>query len=224
MKRLLLGLSALLMLTSTASAGFLIDPYLGFRFSGEIVEDTNRGDEDEYEFSGLAYGARVGYDYFGIMFGVEYGMASSDIEQSADPECAGIANCSVVGKKHEGDFKNLGIFVGYNVPLMFRVWFTYFLSAEMELTGKTDQTDLGGDTNSTTTYDGGGYSLGVGYTGLPFLSINLEYKKLTYNEIDFVGAFSATADLPTSSHVNFGSRGELDSSEIMLSVSLPLDL
>ncbi|MCO4755002.1 MAG: outer membrane beta-barrel protein [Bacteriovoracaceae bacterium] len=221
MKKLLLGTFALLMFSNTAMAGFLIDPYLGFRFNGSIEEEANVGDLDEYSYSGLAYGARLGYNYLGLMLGFDYGMASGDVEQDKDP---GSTVLSGVGTKVDGAFKNMGLYIGYDMPLLLRFWATYYFKSEMEIEGENNNnSDLNPGNTFTDTYKGSGLGLGVGYTGLPFLSINLEYKTFTYDEIESTDPSVGTVNLPAASTSTYGSSGEQKASEILLSVSVPFE-
>ncbi|MBK27091.1 MAG: hypothetical protein CME70_24015 [Halobacteriovorax sp.] len=221
MKKLLLGTFALVMFSNTALAGFLIDPYLGFRFNGKIEEEANAGDLDEFSYSGLAYGARLGYNYLGLMMGMEYGVASGDVEQDTDP--GSVVN-SGVGKSLDGSFTNVGVYIGYEMPLLLRFWATYYFKAKMEVDGEANNfNDLNPNSTFTNTFNGSGFGLGVGYTGLPFLSFNLEYKVITYDEVESGDASVGTVNLPSSATSAFGAAGEGKASEILLSVSLPFE-
>jgi len=221
MKKFFLGLFALMMFSNTALAGFLIDPYLGFRFNGKIEEEANAGDLDEFSYSGIAYGARLGYNYLGLMMGMEYGLASGEVEQDTDP---GSVVLSGKGTKVDGSFTNIGVYVGYDMPLLMRFWATYYFKAKMEIEGEANNNnDLNPGANFTDTYNGSGFGLGVGYTGLPFLSINLEYKTVTYDEIEAGDPTIGTVSLPAGTTSPFGAAGEGKASEILLSVSIPFE-
>lgn len=91
---------------------------------------------------------------------------------------------------------NTALFVGVNLPLI-RAWAEYIVSS------KYDDSD---DNNSDEVDFQSGYGLGIGFTGLPFVSINLDIKALTYQRevlgVDVDYAIGTT----------------------VLSISLPLDL
>ena len=60
------------------------------------------------------------------------------------------------------------IFVGYELPIMLRAWATYFFDSNWDFDGgeKTEFTTI---------------ALGVGFTGLPFVSLNAEYRLNTFD-------------------------------------------
>lgn len=93
---------------------------------------------------------------------------------------------------------NTSAFVGVDLPILFRFWAEYFLSS------KFDSEDLD-DSNIDVTF-ANGYGFGIGFTGLPLVSINLELENLNY-------------DLESS-----GVEGELALVNTVLSVSFPIDL
>lgn len=89
---------------------------------------------------------------------------------------------------------NTSAFVGVDLPILFRFWAEYFLSSTYEL----DDFDVEFQD---------GYGLGIGFTGLPFVSLNLEAQYLNYELDSNVGGLKY--DFATVSY--------------LLSVSLPLD-
>lgn len=196
---LLLFFLSIFVFAGTAKAGILIEPYLGFSLAGS--GDTTFGTSKyDHSYSTPTIGGRLGYSMLGFMGGIDYSMQSFDLE-------------SEVGSTtfKDGVSKNqLGIFVGYNLPILLRVWGTYYLSSKVE----------GDDANTASNFidsryefsDGGGYALGAGFTGLPFVSVNLEYRTIEYDKAELSGA----------NITNYNEK--MDLSEILLSVSLPLDL
>lgn len=181
-QKLLSSLGLYLCLCTTAFSGVLVEPYLGFRVSG----DTNQGTTDG-SYNGALYGARLGYQFLGFMGGLDYSQSSYDIDYDG----------TTVDSKT--DSSNLGIFVGYDAPLLVRAWATYFLSNKLDFS------------SSSTEYSGSGYALGAGFTGLPFVSLNLEYRSISFDEFE-------------NSTISGALNPSSDASEIILSVSLPLDL
>ena len=132
------------------------------------------------------YGARVGYQFLGFMAGVEYGMGSG---LTQDVAAASIGGVSIPDAETKYDATHMGIFVGYELPIMLRAWATYFFDSNWDFDG-------GAKTEFTT------IALGVGFTGLPFVSLNAEYRLNTFDSDDNI---ETNADL-------------------LFSVSLPLNL
>ena len=185
MKRLLAivtFVAASLALTSPAHAGLLIEPSLGYAFIGEAEGDGSKDD-----LSGLAYGARFGVTSLGFMVGAEYMGTLFTIDASDNPKL---------------NSTNLGIFAGYSFPILLRAYATYFFYNQA--TYKESGTEVD--------FRGSGLKLGVGYKGLPFVSLNLEYLMQTYKEARVGG--SPWADLSTDVKAN----------TLMFTVSLPFSI
>lgn len=87
---------------------------------------------------------------------------------------------------------NLAAFVGVDFPILVRGWAKFYLSSDFD---EADDTDV-------TFKDG--YAVGLGFTGLPFVSLNIELQTLNY-EVDF-----GIAD------------GDYSVAHTLFSVSLPL--
>ena len=138
----------------SSHADLLVEPYAGYHFGkyGQ-TEDT------EDNVNGVSLGARLGFQSLGFMVGADYmtGSWSDDADPSAD------VTPSV-----------LGLFVGYNFPVMLRVYGTYGIQNKLKLKYPS----------STYNYEGDFLKLGVGFTGLPFVSVNLEYIAASYDEYD----------------------------------------
>lgn len=184
MKKLLVAC----LLTVTASAGFLVEPYLGFGFTSG---DFKGNDNTSYDIStsGVTMGARVGYTMLGFMGGLDYSMATeSEWEFEASST-----------DKYDIKRSNLGVFAGYELPILLRAWVGYDFMSKAE--GDSDDGAL--------SFEGGATKFGVGFTGLPFVSLNLEYKMFSYDD-NKLGSTKLT--------------NKLEVNEVLLSVSLPLDL
>ncbi|MAX67373.1 MAG: outer membrane beta-barrel protein [Bacteriovoracaceae bacterium] len=124
-----------------------------------------------------AFGARLGYSFLLISAGIDYEMAKSE----SDGEDVDITNTSV--------------FVGVDLPILLRAWAEYFISSDLDVDGSTADYEFSD-----------GYGIGVGFTGLPFVSLNLEIQNLNYD-------------------ITQGSlKGDLSTASTIFSVSLPLDL
>lgn len=183
-----------LFMSLNASAGLLVEPYLGYRFGSG--EDSNTP-KSEYSYSSPLLGARLGYQFLGLMAGIDYsmGLGAFELEEKGSTP-----------SKHDFTESSFGLFVGYDFPILLRAWATYYLSNTL----KGDSTAVDGDK-----YKGNGYGLGVGFTGLPFVSLNLELRKFTWDEY-FDNSAGTTAKL--------SGANEVDITEVVFSVSLPLDL
>jgi len=189
-KKIFTALAGLL-LTFNAHSSFLIEPSIGYILSGDLERRSTKAD-----YSGLTYGARLGFDYLGFMGGVEYSLASYEYEYTA-PE-------DEKGTTQDIDASHLGVFLGYNLPVMFRVWGTYYFQ---------NTSELGGGSSNGDELSGSGLGLGLGYTGLPFLSLNLEYKKYSYDEYEDIS--DGTTETLSE---------EFETSEIIFSVSFPINI
>jgi hypothetical protein len=117
----------------------------------------------------------------------------------------------IIGTSDKDDKKRdeLGVFVGYKFPVLVRAWVGYnFLAKETQTAlGPTSSTRVG-DYNK-----GHSKEIGVGFTGLPFVSINLSYKMLSYNTNFDPGANKTSSINP-----------KYEPKEIVLGVSIPLNL
>lgn len=142
---------------------------------------NSTSDDGDTAITGTAMGARLGYQSLGLMLGLNY--KSADLE--FDPDS---------GSSSDIDHTHYGLFVGYEFPILVRAWAEYVIGGGAE-------SDSGAEYDSVS-----GTQVGFGYTGLPFISINLEVGNLKYEE----GTYGSL---------------DLDDSEIstyMLSISLPL--
>lgn len=126
-----------------AHSSILLEPYIGSHFFGS--ERTVGSDVDK--LSGMAFGARVGFQTLGFMAGVNYKTGSFSVDDATSDI---------------DSYTNMGAFIGYEFPILIRVWGEYVFSSTLDFEG-------GGELEK-----GNGTTLGVGYTGLPFISINLE--------------------------------------------------
>lgn len=178
MKKILLFFIAL-----NVNAGILLDPYLSLRTGSYEANDGRK-----WSYDGPLLGARIGYNFPIIMTGLDYSFGSTTFSKDS------------TGVTDNGDYdqKTIGLFVGARLP-MIRGWLTYYLSQTLE--------DIEGNGKGEK-YKGNGIGYAVGYTGLPFVSLNIEYRKYTYDELEG------------------GSNSKLDdkSDELVLSISAPFDI
>ena len=90
----------------------------------------------------------------------------------------------------DADTTNLGAFVAVDLPILLRGYASYYFSSDLEA--------------GNVTYDGSGVALGVGFTMLPFVSLNVEYRTMSYD--------------------GSGAQADFDADEILVGISVPLDL
>lgn len=102
------------------------------------------------------------------------------------------------GKDEDNEFTNTSFFVGVDLPILLRVWAEYFISSDLSVDSDIDIDD-------PEFVDG--TSLGIGFTGLPFVSLNLEIQNINYES-----EVSAT-----------NTKFDLNSAAYLFSVSLPLN-
>lgn len=135
--------------TQTANAIY-VEPFLGYAVSGEAGSNN-----DDYS-GGPLLGARLGAGLMGFFIAGEYEIGSG-LTIDSNPS-------------RDVDTTNLGISVGYEFPILVRVYGTYFIKSELEFSGAE--------------YEGTGTKIGVGYTGLPFVAINFELNEFTYDKLN----------------------------------------
>lgn len=193
MKRLLL-ISALLLSSTAVHAGILIEPYVGYGIGSGEDSDSPK---TEYDMNAPFIGGRLGYQALGFMAGL-------DFTKWMESELEG--KTSLGTSTADADQQTIGAFVGYNLPALLRVWVGYYFSHKIEIQSGSSVGDE---------FKGGGYGLGVGFTALPMLSINLEYRMHTFDEHKNASSGSTSA---------LNGSSEIDFNQIMISASLPLDI
>lgn len=176
-------LALVLGFAAPAKASLLLEPVLGFN-AGSRLEF-----EDGKSYSGgggLGIGGRVGYQNLGFQLGLDYlkssiDMRDNDIDKNVDMnEWAG--------------------FVGFEFPVLLRVYAGYIFSADGQTKSNGNKVELS---------EGAGTKLGVGFTVLPFLDINVEYRRGTFDETKIGGVKTGK---------------ETDYQSYMLAVSLPFTI
>ena len=191
-----------LLVLPVARAGINIEPYLGY-MSG-TSELTFYGIPFEMSYKTPMIGGRLGYGMMGLSLGVDYSQSVSSFEWEQEKP----ATTAVPDKM---DYTNLGIYVGYKFPMMFRVWGTYFIKSEFEVATPHPGSNAGDK------WTGAGYALGAGWTGFPLVALNLEYRMITFDE-QTNASTGVVTKLPVA-----GILTKVENKEIMISLSLPLD-
>lgn len=167
-----------------AQAGLLLEPVLGYSLSKFEIDQANSSEE---KANGPSLGGRIGYQNLGFQLGLDYLRSNLSVDENDFKE-------DLVTSEFAG-------FVGFEFPILLRVYAGYIFMANAEA-----DIDVGAGKQSFELNDGKGLKLGVGFTVLPFLDINVEYRKGTYSELK-IG--SAKTDVDT------------DFSAVMVGVSLP---
>ena len=109
MKKLLAVMAIAIFSATQAHAGFMVEPYLGY----ETGTSGQGSSEDDY--TGTAFGARLGYSMVGFMFGADYMAGSGTVDDTPSLDVKST---------------NLGAFIGYEFPVMFRVYASYFFDSK----------------------------------------------------------------------------------------------
>lgn len=179
---------ALITFAQTASASLLIEPHLSYNLSGSGDNNGSGATKIDYDYNGAQYGLRLGYQALGLMGGLAYNRSSFDMDYKS------AAGGTTTGEMERNEW---GLFVGYNFPILVRGWVGYYFSNTTE------------DTKFNTEYTGNTTELGLGFTALPFVSVNLIYRLVKLDEVKS-GGNTGTADI--------------DGREFLIGVSLPLTL
>ncbi len=145
---------------------------------------TQKSSTSSDNYSVMGFGARVGYTLPLVWFGLDYSTGSGKLKSS--------------GTDYDITGTNLFADVGIAIPLL-RAWFGYGLQST--LTEKT----AGGDAKIT----GDIMKIGAGFTGLPFIAINVEYLMYTPKKQTYGGVESTLSGMSGTG--------------LMLSVSAPFD-
>lgn len=182
MKNIFKLLSLVLLLsTASAQAGVLVEPIIGLNFNHKL-----EGNGEDFKGLGGAWGGRLGYQNYGFQLGLDYLSSSTDMDE----------------KELKNNFKSQdwAAFIGFEFPILVRVYAGYIFSSNGEVGLKS-----GGKAKLE---GGSGTKIGIGFTGLPFVDINVEYRRGTYDDVKLGGTKGK----------------DMDFSATMISLSLPLNL
>lgn len=165
-----IGLMSVLGFTTTAQAGFMIEPYLGYDSSTLVLEQKSSGTDSGGKVSGVRPGLRLGYTLpVFVWFALDYSM---------------LTGATVAGNTSSGDGKvdssNLFVDVGFDFPVLARVWAG--VGAMNTATKKPDSSGAASDL----TFDSA-IKLGVGFKMIPFVSLNIEYYTMNLKELETNG-------------------------------------
>lgn len=192
----------LFFLIKFALADVYLEPYLGYAVSGTVTKKLSTvGPVNEWSYRNPGGGFRLGIDYIGAIVGLEYSMIKMEWE-GVPP-----INSNINDQKQSIDGKYLGAFLGFIFPLGVIVHGTLFGLSSMK------KLDDNGPYANGDTYQGMGFSLGIGYKFMPLLAANLEYRDFNMDKVK-IAANNGTEKL----------NGDLDLSvsELFFSISIPL--
>lgn len=184
-----------------AKADFHIEPYLGYQFgtyTGESVAETGSGDitfDVDDDQTGVAYGGKLGWGMLGFSFGVDY--------------MKGMITSKGGGVTTDYDVSALGAYAEFTFPIMLSVSASYFFDYKMV-------GDSSGEDSVDTTDSGNGFKVGVGFTFLPFISLNIDYIVANIDDIELDDAKGVDIDKFKSADSTV--------KNIMIGISLPIDL
>ena len=156
---------ALITFTQAASASLLVEPHLSYNLSGSGDNNASRAGKVDYDYNGAQYGLKLGYQALGLMAGLDFTRSNFDMDYKTS---AGTST----GEMERNEW---GLFVGYNFPILVRGWVGYYFANTTK------------DTKNNTERTGNTTELGVGFTALPFLSVNLMYRLIKLDELESGG-------------------------------------
>jgi len=179
---LTIAMISLFMYSEKSRAGLLLEPYAGIHFNSKVgIKSTN----DSESVSGSAVGGRLGFQNLGLMLGLDAKMGTYKISNQSTND--------------ELKYKEYGFFIGYDFPILLRVWGEYIFSGTGELN------DSKGEYSKIS-----GTKLGIGYKIIPFVSLNLEIGNTTYKDYEFDAGGKST--------------NQVDFNTYLLSLSIPITL
>jgi hypothetical protein len=165
-----------------AQANLLIEPVAGWNVPTKFTFQDNN-----YSGDGGSAGGRVGFQKLGFQLGVDYLHSRISFNETELPKPMSM--------------NEWAIFAGFEFPILLRIYAGLIVSALAETK------DPNGD---KITLDGGtGAKFGVGFTGLPLIDINVEYRRGSWQEYKI-------GDTKTEEESNYNS--------ILLAVSAPFNL
>ncbi|MBY0383859.1 hypothetical protein K2X05_01760 [bacterium] len=137
-----------------AFAGFHLEPYLGSSLIGQWKQGNSKDDVMMRNF-----GFKLGYQApMGLQVGgdIQLGLGTYDNISPFDTNAAAAA---------------FGAYLGYQSEMGLRAYAHYLFTSALVF-----------DTTNDPVYKGNGFKLGVGYSTLPWLAINVEYHIMTYDK------------------------------------------
>lgn len=156
MKKLLVAVVVVMGFASVSNAGLLLEPYLGYEMG--TFKDNAEGKMD-----GTLLGARIAWTA-PVMFwaGLDY---STTVSAKFKSDTSGVPDS-------DAKRNTLYAVVGVDFPILLRAWLGYGLMNEIKFSDYNNK------------LKGKSTKLGVSFTGLPFICLNLEYLMESFDEQD----------------------------------------
>jgi hypothetical protein len=178
-------------------ADILIEPVIGYsigEFKTQTEDSFYTESESNDSLHGITYGGRLGLQILALQFGLDF--------------LGGFL--SVEGEKKK--INELGAFIGYKFPAFMRIYAGYIPFANAE-----------GEDYTVGTITGGGYKIGLGFSLLPPLNLNIEWRSinnLLYSDYD---STSVEFNLDSTSKSNLTYQSiKAKYSAIMIALSIPI--
>ncbi|GEM_PF-5807930 len=167
-KKLLIAWLAIFALSSTANAGFLFEPYVGYNTNLKGEWETTP--EETFSWNSYEVGGRLGWIFKWIGIGVEFDWKQPKVKwDSTEAE-------------QEWNMTNIGAFVGlylgHRGQWMIRGKYFFMSNA------KSDFDNFGTPMPVTLEYKGTGWGVDIGYRFLNWLALNLEWTQTVYDELN----------------------------------------
>lgn len=190
----LLALTGIIFATQAASAGLLLEPYLGYGM-GNISATSKVGNVDAGgTTNGIGAGLRLGYKLpVMFWFAADYGMITG-----------GKAKFS--SQDYDAKGSDLWLDVGVDLPVLLRIWAGYGIQNTYDI-------DVNGTSDKYT--GGSNMKLGLGFTFLPLVSLNLEYMMYSFADNEYGSVGNKSIDTYYKDH---------SQNNLLVSVSLPFNL
>ena len=169
-KKILMAWLVLFALSSTANAGFLFEPYVGYNtdLKGEWEEWENTP-EKKFSWNTYQVGGRLGWIFKWIGIGVEFDWMQPKVKwEDIDDE-------QKISMSDIGAF--LGLYLGRRGQWIIRGKYLFVSTA------KSDFNPAGASVPATWEYKGSGWGVGFGYRFFNWLALNLDWTQKTYDEL-----------------------------------------
>ena len=151
----------------TAFSGLLIEPFVAYGLGSGDIEGPSA------DYGGSMYGGKIGYQKLGLSGGFRFDKASLEAEEGG-------------GHTLDSGHTGYGVFVGYDLPILLRAAFTYYLSSEQEIDFPSRTLTLEGS--------GQAFYIGLGFAALA--NIFFEYHQHNYDNDDSANWYFFGLSLP----------------------------
>ena len=202
-----------ILFSQMASAGILIEPYAGVSqntFTGTDSESLGSGDSSGKSAPTIV-GGRLGYKFAMFWAALDYNSATGKFKSSASA-----ADEGNLGGEHNMLKSQSWLDVGFDFPIMLRGW----VGMGSTNTNIMIDRDAVSGVWSDFTLKGSSTKVGLGFSGIPFMSINVEYVMTSYSKADTSSNFAAIEG--KDKDISFYFK-EFKDNAINITVSAPFD-